>query len=101
MNGPEEKRCLVAVDTPAGPLLCEVQLAASDPVDAALQAARNALGESGADWQGALVGIWGQCQARTAIPADGDRIELYRPLSADPRQRRRQRARSALKPRGR
>jgi putative ubiquitin-RnfH superfamily antitoxin RatB of RatAB toxin-antitoxin module len=101
MNGREEKRCLVAADTPAGPLLCEVQLAASDAIEAALQAARKELGEGAADWQGALVGIWGQCQARTAIPVEGDRIELYRPLSADPRQRRRQRARSALKPRGR
>jgi len=95
-----EKRCLVAVDTPAGPLLCEVLLAANDDIDAALQCARTKLGEGAADWHGA-VGIWGQCQARAVIPADGDRIELYRPLSADPRQRRRQRARSALKPRAR
>jgi putative ubiquitin-RnfH superfamily antitoxin RatB of RatAB toxin-antitoxin module len=95
------KRCLVAVDTPAGPLLCEVQLAVDDDIEAALQGARRKLGEGVIDWQGALVGLWGQCQARAVIPADGDRIELYRPLSADPRQRRRQRARSALKPRAR
>jgi len=96
-----EKRCLVAVATLAGPLLCAVQLAAEDDIEAALQCAREKLGEGATDWHGALVGLWGQCQARTAIPADGDRIELYRPLGADPRQRRRQRARSALRPRAR
>ena len=101
MNERHEKHCLVAVDTLAGPLLCEVQLAADDDIEAALQCARRKLGEGATDWQGALVGIWGHCQVRAAIPADGARIELYRPLSADPRQRRRQRARSALKPRAR
>ena len=29
------------------------------------------------------------------VPGDGDRIEIYRPLTADPRQRRRQNVRSA------
>ena len=101
MNERHGKRCLVAVDTLTGPLLCEVQLAVNDNIEAALQCAQTKLGEGDTDWQGAVVGLWGQCQARTAIPADGDRIELYRPLGADPRQRRRQRARSALKPRAR
>ena len=101
MNEGHVKRCLVAIDTLAGALLCEVQLAVNDDIEAALQCARAKLGEGATDWQGALVGLWGRCQARAAIPAEGDRIELYRPLSADPRQRRRQRARSALKPRAR
>jgi uncharacterized protein len=101
MNERRGKRCLVAVDTPAGALLCEVQLAADDDIGAALKCARTKLGDGATDWHGALVGLWGQCQARAAIPADGDRIELYRPLSADPRQRRRQRERAALKPRAR
>jgi putative ubiquitin-RnfH superfamily antitoxin RatB of RatAB toxin-antitoxin module len=37
------------------------------------------------------VGIFGEPRARTDVCADGDRIELYRPLRRDPRERRRER----------
>jgi putative ubiquitin-RnfH superfamily antitoxin RatB of RatAB toxin-antitoxin module len=87
----------VAVDTPGGAVLCTVQLAPTDDLAVALQYARAQLGTQVADWPDGVVGIWGQARPRSAIPADGDRIELYRALSLDPRQRRRQRAR-ALKP---
>lgn len=48
---------------------------------------------------GALaVGIWSKPVARAALVGDGDRIELYRPLKADPKEARRRRAqRSPLK----
>jgi putative ubiquitin-RnfH superfamily antitoxin RatB of RatAB toxin-antitoxin module len=36
--------------------------------------------------------VFGEPRARTAPCADGDRIELYRPLERDPRARRRERA---------
>ena len=39
------------------------------------------------------VGIWGRLQPRTARLADGDRVELLRPLLADPKENRRRRAR--------
>src|SRR5687768_11641528 len=39
------------------------------------------------------VGIFGQRKALTAVPDDGDRIEIYRPLIADPKEARRNRAR--------
>ena len=39
------------------------------------------------------VGIFGQRKPLTALPADGDRIEIYRPLIADPKEARRNRAR--------
>jgi len=95
------KHCLVAVDAPGGPRLCTVTLASADDLEAALQRARAVLGEGAGDWQHGAVGIWGRLKARSAIPADGDRIELYRALSLDPRQRRRQRAcaaRDAVRP---
>jgi uncharacterized protein len=38
------------------------------------------------------VGIFGNAAARHAIVADGDRIEVYRPLLADPKELRRRRA---------
>jgi len=46
------------------------------------------------------VGIWGRRVARDAIVADGDRVELYRPLQIDPRDARRQLARAGLTMRG-
>jgi putative ubiquitin-RnfH superfamily antitoxin RatB of RatAB toxin-antitoxin module len=92
---PTVKSCEVAVDLPEGPRLCTLQLAATADIDAALQAARLLIEAQGIDWQSAPVGIWGQLKARDTVPADGDRIELYRPLRVDPRQRRRERARAA------
>ena len=38
------------------------------------------------------VGIFGKAAERHAIVADGDRIEVYRPLQADPKEMRRRRA---------
>jgi len=99
VRGPEgaDKRCLVAVDGPQGPLLWELVLDREATIDAALAAARTRLGggQGGAiDWEAGVVGVWGVRCGRDVIPGDGDRIELYRPLPDDPRQRRRQRARS-------
>jgi putative ubiquitin-RnfH superfamily antitoxin RatB of RatAB toxin-antitoxin module len=90
------KRCLVAVDAAGGPLLIEVDLAGDASIAAALAQARAAASFSGLpcdiDWDGAAVGVWGQRCGRAAVPLDGDRIEIYRPLPADPRERRRRRA---------
>jgi len=38
------------------------------------------------------VGIFGRRARRTAVLADGDRVEIYRPLQADPKQARSRRA---------
>ena len=90
------KRCLVALDLPSGPALYWLDLPAGATVAAALAQARSQAGSEPAvtaiDWEGAASGIWGVRCERSAVPRDGDRIELYRPLPADPRQRRRQRA---------
>ena len=43
----------------------------------------------------APLGIWGRVVAPDAALADGDRVEIYRPLAQDPKEARRQRARSA------
>lgn len=93
------KHCSVACDTPAGMLVCELELADDATIALALQAARRLLGDAAADWQHAATGIYGRERAREFIPADGDRIELYRPLLIDPRASRRARAaRAATKP---
>jgi putative ubiquitin-RnfH superfamily antitoxin RatB of RatAB toxin-antitoxin module len=44
-------------------------------------------------WDTAPVGVFGEARDRQDVPGDGDRIEIYRPLRSDPRQRRRERVR--------
>lgn len=39
-------------------------------------------------------GVWSKPVARDALLADGDRVELYRPLIADPKEARRRRAKT-------
>jgi putative ubiquitin-RnfH superfamily antitoxin RatB of RatAB toxin-antitoxin module len=38
-------------------------------------------------------GIWGRVQPPQTVLRDGDRVELYRPLTVDPKEARRQRYR--------
>ena len=47
--------------------------------------------------QSLLVGIFGQRVETTHVLREFDRIEIYRPLLADPKQARRARARRAIK----
>jgi sulfur carrier protein len=46
---------------------------------------------AGADVQGLDAGVWGKLAAATQLLADGDRVELYRPLTVDPKVARRER----------
>jgi putative ubiquitin-RnfH superfamily antitoxin RatB of RatAB toxin-antitoxin module len=86
------KRCQVVCDTAAGMLSCTLQLPDEATIEAALRAARARLGDASADWGQAATGIYGKLRARSFVWADGDRIELYRPLPRDPRAQRRERA---------
>ena len=86
------KHCSVACDTPSGILLCELDLADDATIAAALGAARRLLGDAAADWERGAIGIYGVLCGREFVPADGDRIELYRPVRIDPRASRRARA---------
>jgi uncharacterized protein len=100
MSESPRKRCLIAVDTAGQPVLLPLTLPGAATIAAALTAARQQLcqqsgqqwGDSQVDWERAATGIWGVRCDRASVPRDGDRIELYRALPADPRQRRRQRA---------
>ncbi|WP_370681959.1 RnfH family protein [Comamonas sp. GB3 AK4-5] len=50
-----------------------------------------ALQAAGLPWEGLACGIWGRvCDAATLVQA-GDRVELYRPLTVDPKVARRTR----------
>lgn len=61
----------------------------ADALAAARAAAGNDAAAAGIPWETAPVGIFGEPRQRSDSFADGDRIELYRPLSQDPRERRR------------
>lgn len=94
------KRCSVAYALRERQWLWELVVPANLTVGEVLAAARatlspdEALAAAHIPWERATVGIFGEICARDAIPRDGDRIELYRELTADPKVRRRERARA-------
>jgi putative ubiquitin-RnfH superfamily antitoxin RatB of RatAB toxin-antitoxin module len=93
------KHCVLALDIAQGPIILPLILAAGATIAAALAQARCQLKElgmdAGIDWESSATGVWGVRCERSVVPREGDRIELYRSLTADPRHRRRQRARGA------
>ena len=77
-----ERQELVTVELPPGAVVADA-IAAST-----LQAKfRND------DFDALATGIWGRITERTTTLADGDRVELYRELTRDPRDARRELAR--------
>ena len=62
----------------------------------ALEAARVRERFPDLDWSGVTYGLWSRPCAVDRLLRDGDRVEVYRPLAADPKDQRRARAR--LKP---
>jgi putative ubiquitin-RnfH superfamily antitoxin RatB of RatAB toxin-antitoxin module len=87
------KRCLVAYAAPGGEHLWPVELPDEASIGEALEAARALAGAAAIPWQELSVGVFGELRRRSDPCADGDRIELYRPLKDDPRARRRARVR--------
>jgi uncharacterized protein len=85
------KRCVVAYATRDEQFLWNVDLPANATVADALAAARALAGRDDVPWESADLGIFGVPCRLTDVPLDGDRIEIYRPLKSDPRERRRQR----------
>lgn len=95
------KRCTVAYALADAQWLWPLELPPDATVADALRAAREAAGLPGSagapdiDWESATVGIHGVACARERQFADGDRIEIYRPLAVDPRAARRRRVANA------
>jgi len=77
----------------------QVTLADSATIGEALEQARAQAGSLEVPWEGE-VGIFGALCDRNAVPRDGDRIEIYRPLRADPKVSRRERAKGQRRGRG-
>nr|PZN80461.1 MAG: RnfH family protein [Pseudomonadota bacterium] len=87
------KRCLVAFAARDRQYLWQVELPPEATIEDALRAAREQAALEPVPWDDAPVGIFGELRRRSDVPHDGDRIELYRPLAADPRESRRERVR--------
>ena len=96
------KQCVVVYAMRQQQHLWTVNLPAQASIADALAAARliaeggSTLDGKSADtpdvpWDTAPVGIFGELRDRQDVPADGDRVEIYRPLRSDPRERRRER----------
>ena len=71
------------------------RLALPATIDDALRRAAADPEFAGIDLAGSAVGIFGRVSAPSQMLADGDRVEIYRPLAADPKSARRARAREA------
>ena len=89
MSGRADKHCIVAYADSSRQYLWPVVLPAQATIAEAIEAARRQAPKAEVPWESAPVGIFGELRSRADLPADGDRIELYRPLSDDPRARRR------------
>jgi len=94
------KRCTVAYATPERQWLWVVLLPEGASVAVALELARAQAAGVDVPWN-ADTGIFGELCDRSAVPRDGDRIELYRPLRADPKESRRARAKAGKAAQGR
>jgi uncharacterized protein len=88
------KRCTVAYATPDRQWIWPVLLPDGGTVADALRLAREQARDLAVPWD-ADVGIFGELCDPSAVPREGDRIEIYRPLRLDPKESRRARARAA------
>jgi putative ubiquitin-RnfH superfamily antitoxin RatB of RatAB toxin-antitoxin module len=77
---------------PAVTLRAEFALAAGVCVGDALRAAAALPEFAQLDLPQAVVGVFGKVARRETLLADGDRVEIYRPLAQDPKIARRNRA---------
>ncbi len=83
------KRCVVAYATRERQYLWAVDIPLEATIADAIEAARQLADEPDVPWDTAPVGIFGDLRERSDLPVEGDRVELYRPLASDPRDRRR------------
>ena len=82
-------RVSVAAALPGRQEVIEVELPDGSTVADAIAAAR--IAERFPELASAPAGIWSRKRPRETRLRDGDRVELYRPLVADPKQMRRAR----------
>lgn len=89
-------RVSVAIALPARQEVIDLELPEGADVAAALAAARIAERFPELELERCEVGVWSRVCGPGQVLREGDRVEVYRPLAADAKQMRRERAR--LKP---
>ena len=89
-------RVSIAVALPTRQEVIELDLAEGTTLAGALDAARVAERWPEIALERCEVGIWSRVCARETVLREGDRVEIYRPLAADAKAMRRERAK--LKP---
>jgi putative ubiquitin-RnfH superfamily antitoxin RatB of RatAB toxin-antitoxin module len=82
----------VAVALPGRQEVIELELGPGATLADAIAAARLAERFPGVDFAAMRAGIWARAAKLATVLRDGDRVELYRPLNADPKDMRRTRA---------
>ena len=94
-------RVTVAVALPGRQEVVPLELGEGATVGDALRAAELAARFPGEDLAALDAGVWGARVPRETALKEGDRIELYRPLQADPKEMRRRRAKPRTSSRSR
>ena len=94
---PERILVEVAYAEPSRQFLRRVELAAGATVEDAIDASGVAAA-CAIEPPSLACGIWSKPVSRTTPLRDGDRVELYRPLKADPKDSRRRRAERTQSP---
>jgi len=89
-------RVAIVAPTPDRQEVVELELAEGATVAEAIERVRSHPAFGHVDWERARAGVWSRECARDTPLRDGDRVEIYRALKADPKTERRARAR--LKP---
>lgn len=85
----------VAYATPAAQKIIALRVAAGTSVQACIERSGITQHFPEIDLNEQKVGIWSKACKLDAEPRDGDRIEIYRPLIADPKAVRKRRAEKA------
>ena len=82
----------VAYATPEKQMIRAVNVDAGTTIGAAIVQSGIMMDFPDLDLEGAKVGLFGKVAAMTTVLSEGDRVEIYRPLIADPKEVRRKRA---------
>lgn len=90
-----DMRVQVCYATPERQLIRDMAVAAGTTLQAAVTLSGLLREVPEIDLTSCRVGVYGKLKALDAVLRDGDRVEIYRPLVADPKESRRRRAGSA------
>ncbi len=92
MAEPAMLRVQVCYALPAESFLVDLSVVAGTTIEQAVQASGVLQRYPAVDLASQKLGIFGKLKPADTVLRDGDRVEIYRPLQADPKETRRRRA---------